>query len=539
MPGHRELTLDIYLAILRRRRWLVLVPALLGAVAGYALSFGLPKKYTSHTLILVEQPTVPDSYVKPVVSEDLNQRLASMREQILSRTRLQQLVEHFGLYKTDAESPVTVLITRPLKKRDVKQVPMEDLVKELRMSITVTPLNPMAGTRSAELPGFNVDVTLGKAWLAQQVCQEITSMFMQENLRLRQQQVEVTTQFLGKQLDDAKAKLDEQDAKLAVFQSRYIGELPEDEKTNLALLTGMSPQLEAATQALNQAQQDKAFTESLLNQQLAAWQAAKGGQDSQTLEQQLRDLQDQLLLKQRHYTERHPDVVKLKNDIALIQEKLANVSTPVDAQANEQQVRVAANEPPEIRQFRARLRQVDLTIKQKAHDQEELQRQIKVLQSRIQSSPMIQQQFKALTRDHQTALDFYNDLLKKRNESQMATELERRQEGEQFRVLDPPSLPERPSFPKPPLFGLGGLGGGLALGLVMVQFSESRDKSMRTKQDVEFYLGAPTLALIPSIDAAQKKKRIKGRGLLGQTRLDLRALSSRKHFSAQEKARLT
>jgi uncharacterized protein involved in exopolysaccharide biosynthesis len=416
---------------------------------------------------------------------------------------------------------------------------MEDLVKELRMSITVTPLNPMAGTRSAELPGFNVDVTLGKAWLAQQVCQEITSMFMQENLRLRQQQVEVTTQFLGKQLDDAKAKLDEQDAKLAVFQSRYIGELPEDEKTNLALLTGMSPQLEAATQALNQAQQDKAFTESLLNQQLAAWQAAKGGQDSQTLEQQLRDLQDQLLLKQRHYTERHPDVVKLKNDIALIQEKLANVSTPVDAQANEQQVRVAANEPPEIRQFRARLRQVDLTIKQKAHDQEELQRQIKILQSRIQSSPMIQQQFKALTRDHQTALDFYNDLLKKRNESQMATELERRQEGEQFRVLDPPSLPERPSFPKPPLFGLGGLGGGLALGLVMVQFSESRDKSMRTKQDVEFYLGAPTLALIPSIDAAQKKKRIKGRGLLGQTRLDLRALSSRKRFSAQEKARLT
>jgi len=298
MARHRELTLEDYLTILRRRRWLVLIPALLGAAAGYALCFGLPKKYTSHTLILVEQPTVPDSYVKPVVSEDLNQRLASMREQILSRTRLQQIVEHFGLYKTDAEwVPVKALTKRLLHKTDVEQVPMEDLVKELRNSITVTPLNPMAGTRSAELPGFNVDVTLGKARLAQQVCQEITSMFMEQNLRLRQQQVEVTTQFLGKQLDDAKAKLDEQDAKLAVFQSRYIGELPEDEKTNLALLTGMSPQLEAATQALNQAQQDKAFTESLLNQQLAAWQAAKGGQDSQTLEQQLRDLQDQLLLK--------------------------------------------------------------------------------------------------------------------------------------------------------------------------------------------------------------------------------------------------
>src|SRR5216684_7016817 len=149
MVKYRELTFEDYAAMLRRRRWLILIPALLGAIAGYALSWHLPKKYTSHTLILVEQPTVPDSYVKPVVSEDLNQRLASMREQILSRTRLQQLVEHFGLYKTDAESPVTALITRPLKKRDLKQVPMEDLVKELRMSITVTPLNPMAGTRSA------------------------------------------------------------------------------------------------------------------------------------------------------------------------------------------------------------------------------------------------------------------------------------------------------------------------------------------------------------------------------------------------------
>src|SRR5712671_2477342 len=231
MPGHRELTLDIYLAILRRRRWLVLIPALLGAVAGYALSFGLPKKYTSHTAVLVEQPTVPDNYVKPVVSEDLNQRLASMQEQILSRTRLQHLVEQFGLYKKDS-----------------KRVPMEGFVERLKKSITVTPLNPMPGTRSAELPGFNVDVTLGEARLAQQICTEITSMFMEQNVRLRQHRAEDTTQFLAKQLGEAKAKLDEQDAKLAAFQTRYIGELPEDEKTNLTLLTGMTPQLEAVTQ---------------------------------------------------------------------------------------------------------------------------------------------------------------------------------------------------------------------------------------------------------------------------------------------------
>ncbi len=471
MVKHRELSFEDYAAMFRRRRWLILIPALLGAVAGYALSRYLPKKYTSHTLILVEQPTVPDSYVKPVVSEDLNQRLASMQEQILSRTRLQHLIEQFGFYGNDA-----------------KRVSMEDAVERLRKAILVTPLNPMAGTRSAELPGFNVDVTLGEARLAQQICKEITSMFMEQNLHLRQQQAEDTTQFLAKQLDDAKAKLDDQDAKLAELQSRYVGELPEDDKTNLTLLAGMTPQLEAATQALNQAQQDKAFTESLLNQQLAAWQSSKGGQNSQTLEQQLQDLQNQLLSEQGHYTEDYPDVVKLKNDIALVQKKLADVSTRVHAQPNEPQLRVAGNEPPEIQQFRARLHQIDL------------------LQSRIQSSPMIQQQFKALTRDYQTALSFYNDLLKKRNESQMATELERHQQGEQFRVLDPPSLPERPSFPKPPLFGLGGLGAGLVLGLVLVRFTEWRDKSIRTKRDIEIYLGVPTLALLPLMGPSREEK---------------------------------
>src|SRR5258708_19637130 len=167
-----------------------------------------------------------------------------MQEQILSRTRLQHLIEQFGLYGNAT-----------------KRVPMEDAVEQLRKAISVTPLNPMAGTRSAELPGFNVDVTLGEARLAQQICKEITSMFMEQNLHLRQQQAEDTTQFLAKQLDDAKAKLDEQDAKLAAFQSRYIGELPEDEKTNLTLLTAMTPHLEPPTHSLNQTHHTKPFTE--------------------------------------------------------------------------------------------------------------------------------------------------------------------------------------------------------------------------------------------------------------------------------------
>src|SRR5690348_3930971 len=158
MAKQKELTFEDHLAILRRRHWLVILPVVLGVTLGYTLSLALPARYTSHTVVLVEQPVVPDSYVKPVVSEDLNQRLASMEEQILSRTRLQHLVEQFGMYR-----------------EDVSKVPMEVLVARLQKSITVKPLNPTQGTQPTALPGFNVDVTLAEPWLAQRVCTEITS----------------------------------------------------------------------------------------------------------------------------------------------------------------------------------------------------------------------------------------------------------------------------------------------------------------------------------------------------------------------------
>jgi len=507
MAKRRELTFEDYLKILRRRYPLLILPAILGATIGYALSLALPARYTSHTVVLVEQPMVPDSYVKPVVSEDLNQRLASMQEQILSRTRLQHLVEQFGMYK-----------------EDVSKLPMEVLVARLQKSITVRPLNPTQGTQPTALPGFNVDVTLAEPWLAQRVCTEITSMFMEQNLRLRQQQAEDTTQFLGGQLEEAKLKLDEQDAKLADFQSRYVGELPENEQNNLTLLMGLSPQLEAATQAVNQAREEKAFAESMLGQQLAAWESSQKGQNPETLEQQLAKEQEQLLSLRERYTEEYPDIVKLKRDIAGLQKRIQDAPAKKQNEPHEQ-AKGFSIEPQEIQQLRAQLHQAELSVVQKQDEQQHLQEQIKTLQGRLQLSPKIQQQFKSLTRDYQTALEFYNDLLKKRNESQMATELEHRQQGEQFRVLDAPSFPERPSFPNRPLFGLGGLGLGLVLGVGLVQWAEWSDKSIRTKQDIETYLRLPTLAQISLMEPNHKKNGHNGVARINPTITKLNASS--------------
>ena len=312
--------------------------------------------------------------------------------------------------------------------------------------------------------------------------------------------------FWRKSLANAKASLDEQDAKLAAFKSRHIGELPDDEQTNLNLLTGLTSQLDASTQALRRAQQDKTFNESLLSQQVAAWQASQTGRNPETLEQQLIALQAQLTKLEASYTDDYPDVIKTKNDIAALEKKIAESEAPGKASMTAKGPKIST-EPAQIQQLRAQLHNDDLMIAAKTKEQEQIRKQIDLYQARVQSSPAVEQQYKELTRGYQTALESYNDLQKKLDDSQQAVNLERKQEGEQFVVLDPANLPDKPSFPNRPLFAAGGFAGGLALGLGVAFFLEMKDSSFKTERDVEFALHLPVLAMVPEIVPALAKKQ--------------------------------
>ena len=484
----RELTAADYMAMLRRRWVLIVVLGVVGGPVGYGVSRFLPDRYKSQTLVLVERASVPEKIVESMDTEDLSQRLSSMEQQILSRSRLEPIVNQFGLYS-----------------KDINKVPMEDLVARLQKAIDVTPVRPMAETQSRGLPGFYVNVTLENARTAQQVCTAVTSMFIEENLRSRQQHSEDTTQFLVGQLAEAKANLDEQDAKLAAFKSHYLGRLPDEEQMNMGLLGNMGSQLDAATQSLARAQQDKSFTEAILAQQIRAWQAAQTGRSPETLEQQLAALQAQLVNLQFRYTDDYPDVIKVKHDIAALKKQIATsdaqkASTEAKTEASKNQKDTL--EPREIVQLRATLHNLDQVIEEKTREQEQIKQAIKVYEDRVQSSPAVEQQFKELTRGYQTALESYNGLLRKRDESAMAAELERKQQGEQFRVLDPANLPDKPSFPNRPLFAVEGLGGGLALGLGIAFLLEMKDSSLKTERDVEFALRLPVLAMIPEFEPA-------------------------------------
>src|ERR1700678_1537283 len=206
MLGHRALTLQDYGLILKRRWWILAIPAILFPIIGYGITYLVQPQYVSQTLVLVEQQKVPESYVKPVVTEDLNGRLATMKEQILSRSRLQPIIERFNLFAGGKMS-------------------MDDRIDLTRKNIDIKPIQSEIA-RAGGLPGFFISFKAGDARTAQLVCGEITSLFVNEITSERQTSAEGTTDFLRVQLADAKAKLDEEDAKLAKFQQTYVGKLP-------------------------------------------------------------------------------------------------------------------------------------------------------------------------------------------------------------------------------------------------------------------------------------------------------------------------
>lgn len=480
MVRNGEFTAADIKRVLRKNWWILPACALGFGAASVLVATQIPKQYTSRTLVLVSRPAVPADYVKPVVTEDLTQRLSSMKGEILSRSRLEPIIEKFNLYADDRI-----------------KIHMEDLVERLRKTVEISPLEPTPGMQDRDIPGFSVNVTFNNAQVAQQICTEITSMFLEQNSRALEQQASRTTSFIGQQLDEAKAKLDEQDAKLAQFKRQYIGSLPEETQGNLTLLTTLNNQLDANTQAVSRARQDKAFNESLLSQQEATWKKPQADENPATLEEQLRTRQDQLAVLESRYTAEHPDVVKLKSEIAELKKKIEEAPSSNDTPAKSRKLA----EPAELQQLRAKIQDAELTYAELLKRQTKIQDQIRVLEGHIEASPMVEQQLKELTRSYQSALDFYNELLKKRDNSEMAKDLVHQQEGEQFRVLDPPSLPTSPSFPKILNFAGGGVSGGTALALTILYLLMATDKTLHNEREVETYLKLPVLVSVPVMES--------------------------------------
>jgi polysaccharide chain length determinant protein (PEP-CTERM system associated) len=476
MLGHRALTVQDYTTILKRRWWIIAIPAIIFPIIGYGITFLVKPQYVSQTLVLVEQQKVPESYVKAVVTEDLSGRLASMKEQITSRSRLQPIIERFNLFAGGGMS-------------------MDDRIDMTRKNIGITPIQSEIA-RSNGLPGFFISFKANDARTAQLVCGEIQSLFVNESISDREGIAAGTTDFLKGQLADAKAKLDEQDAKLAKFQQTYMGKLPGAESSNINMLTTLNTQLDAATQALARMEQDKTYAESILAMQIqnqGTQTADKGGLAPQAQQVELQQLLSQEADLTSRYTDDYPDVVAVKRKIAELRQKMAAAPPPTPVVAS---AAPKATDSPGVQQLRLQIRSMDQGIAQKKRDQAAIQGQLHTYQERVAASPEIEEEYKAITRDNQTAQNFYDSLLAKMNDSKMATDLEKRQQGESFKVMDEPNLPESPTFPKRPVFVGGGLAAGLGLGLLIIAILEYMDTAVRTERDIWAFTKLPTLGVI-------------------------------------------
>ena len=457
----------------------------------------LPSRYRSETLILVEQQKVPEHYVEPNITVDLQQRLQSMSEQILSRTRLMGIAEKFHLYSADQQH----LGTQAIVERMRKDIGI-DLVR----------------SNGDQITAFKVSYSANDAAIAQQVTAELTSLFIEENLQSRQQLSEDTTSFLETQLDAARKNLEQQELRLREFKSRYLGQLPEQTASNMQILAGLQTRLQSANDALNQAEQQRLYLQSLLTQYRGAQPSRTGDQENSSYvrtpsatAQKIEQLKTQLTELRAKYTSRHPDVIRVEQELAE-EEKNASAETSKGAPSSVSPSTNTANETQgagPILQIESQLKGVDFQIGNRKAEIKGIENEIDSYQKRLNLAPAREQELAAITRDHEQSRAYYESLLAKRNQSEMATNLEKRQQGEQFRMIDPPSLPQRPYFPNRLLFSLGGIAFGLVLACGNIVGRELIQGQIYGEEELKAVISAANVVLIPGVRTAAEINQMK------------------------------
>jgi len=475
-----------YVEILWRRKWIGLIPFIAIAVGTVVVTQFIPNRYRSSAQVLVVPPQVPKNYVEPTVTSGLNERLQSMTQQILSRTRLERIISDFDLYPNERKTQI-----------------MEDVIAEMRKYISV-----QIGRATRNDPSyFTVSFESENPRIAMQVTDRLASSFISENLQDRTVQADQTSQFLLAQLDDARRRLAEHEKKLEDFRRAYAGQLPTEVQSNLSVMQSTQVQLQALAESISHDQDRQLTLDKLIADMLsisAQAQAAAAARDSQsapapvTAAEQLAQARAALKQMLLRLKPEHPDVVHAQRTIKELEQKAdaeaLNGPVGVDAPTS---LLLPEGDAKRLSDMQAERESLGRRIVVSREQEARLQAVLANYQKRVEAAPTREAQQIELMRDYETLQETYKTLLAKSQESNMAANLERRQIGEQFRVIEPARLPERPISPdRLRLNGLGALG-GLCLGLALIGLLEYRDTSVRTDDDVTLSLALPVLAVIP------------------------------------------
>jgi len=500
--GQSARNLEDYGAIAWRRRWWLILPLFLGW--GFVVLAGrfISPKYRSETVIIIEQQA-SEQYVLPNIGFDVQARLRNITQQILSRTKLLEIISRFRLYRLDQ-----------------KPTDPDALVLQMRRDISIDLIQ--APGRPGDLSAFKVSYSAPTAVLAQRVTNELTSLFINENLRNHREASESTTQFLEQQLEAARLDLSRQDDRLREYKARHLGELPEQLQNNVQIMSGLQMRVQANADALDEANQQKLYLQSLLAQYQGARAQFKNPGDGvemsrANLDDQLTRLKAQLADLSVRYTPNHPDIRQLKDQIAKLErwkDQGGAQDTPSKTGAEATQ---AAPGPSEMReqgpalQIESQLNANQQKIVHLEQTAKKLDRQIDEYQNRLNVVPLREQELAEISREHEQSKAAYDTLVSKKTQSEMATNLEKERQGELFTVIDPPNLPQRPYWPDRFKLSLLGLMAGTFLALGITCLAEMIDVRIHRDEDLRDLISLPILTGIPVLQTAAEEQQQKMR----------------------------
>lgn len=515
-----QVSVEHYLRIIFHRKWLVLGTFLVVTAATCFVVWRMPDLYTSDTLIMVDPQKVPETYVKPTVTGDIRNRLGTLSQQILSATRLQKIIDTLNLYPAER-----------------KKLAREDVISKMRSDISVSVVSDFGG--SQDLQAFRITYSGRDPRLVAQVANELASQFIDENLKDRETQATGTTDFLENQLQETRKTLESQEAKLRDFKMKHIGEMPEQQAADLQILGQLQSQLQLEGDALARSEQQKSYLQAMMGQQAAPvvdldeaeprGGSEPGAQKAAAKPSQLATLRARLATLELRYTEEYPEVRKVKAQIAdeeAKEKKAAETAQAAPSPAAAAPAPPAPSQAPAKRPAAApltssnpvllsQMKGVQDEIAKHTQEKQRLTKLIAGYQAKLEAIPVREQEVTDLVRDYEISKVHYQQLLNNQLSAETATQLEIRQKGEKFKILDPAQPAERPTRPNRKLLDAGGAAAGLGLGLLLALITEFLGMSITAPDQLLETAGVPVLEVIPVIQTRTDQKARRRRLIWG------------------------
>lgn len=515
----RTFDFEDYVEILRRNRVWLLAPVFFGLVLSTVIAYSIDDTYISRALIRLVPQQINESLVQTATSQQLADHINAMAESIKSRNTLTNLINTYGLYK-----------------RELKSEPLEDVINQMRTKdIQIQPTSGAANVTGKNLPAMQVSFSYRDRYLAQKVCADLVSRFMNEHTVDRMTNERATNDFLNDEFERAKRDLGVLDQKLTEFRKRNAGRLPEQMQMNVAQMNGLEQRLSTLNSSASRNNEQRMLLESDLRSaknRLASIkdvspQVQARNEHLIDLDRQIQNLETNIADLKGRYTEDFPDLQTARAQLAVLKRQREEaVKQDKSAPKNEP----AAENPTLARERQEAKGAIDMLqtqLKANAIEGRQIEKELqaanasaKTYQDRLADSPVGDQQYAELMRDHELAKQKYQELEGKRQKSAISMDMESHQQGETLEVLDPASLPTAPTAPKRSLFIPLGVLGGLLLGIFAIVLREIRDTSLKNLKDARLYTNLAILGSIPLIEddsVVRRRNRMRWLGWTGAT----------------------